>query len=81
VHFFCVLHIVFFLIVFSFHSFIEPQPSYSAYREASFGHAILELKNRTHAHYTWHRNQDDIAVASDFTWFFNRYWFPKNEGI
>ncbi|KAJ8443645.1 hypothetical protein Cgig2_019627 [Carnegiea gigantea] len=62
-------------------SFTEPQPSYSAYREASFGHAILELKNRTHAHYTWHRNQDNVAVVSDSKWFFNRYWFPKYESV
>ncbi|XP_038990476.1 purple acid phosphatase 2-like isoform X1 [Phoenix dactylifera] len=43
----------------------EPQPSYSAYREASFGHAIFDIKNRTHAYYTWHRNQDGHAVAAD----------------
>uniref|UniRef100_A0A7N0T7D1 Purple acid phosphatase n=1 Tax=Kalanchoe fedtschenkoi TaxID=63787 RepID=A0A7N0T7D1_KALFE len=30
----------------------EPQPEYSAYREASFGHATLSIKNRTHAYYT-----------------------------
>ncbi|XP_021740821.1 purple acid phosphatase 5-like [Chenopodium quinoa] len=60
-------------------NFTNPQPFYSAYREASFGHAILEIKNRTHAYYTWHRNQDDEAVASDSTWFFNRFWYPKDE--
>lgn len=26
--------------------FTDPQPSYSAYREASFGHALLEIMNR-----------------------------------
>ncbi|KAL2251016.1 UNVERIFIED_CONTAM: Purple acid phosphatase 2 [Sesamum indicum] len=60
-------------------NFIEPQPSYSAFREASFGHALLELKNRTHAYYTWHRNQDSEAVAADSTWFYNRYWYPHDE--
>ncbi|KAH6818379.1 purple acid phosphatase 6 [Perilla frutescens var. frutescens] len=60
-------------------SFIEPQPSYSAFREASFGHAILEVKNRTHAFYTWHRNQDNEATAADSTWFYNRYWYPQEE--
>ncbi|XP_065637869.1 purple acid phosphatase 5 [Quercus suber] len=54
--------------------FVEPQPSYSAYREASFGHAILEIKNSTHAHYTWHRNDDNEAVAADSIWLFNRFW-------
>ncbi|KAL6993494.1 Purple acid phosphatase 25 [Sarracenia purpurea var. burkii] len=59
--------------------FTEPQPSYSAYREASFGHAILEIKNRTHAYYTWHRNQDNEAVAADSIWFYNRFWYPNEE--
>ncbi|KAJ3674678.1 hypothetical protein LUZ60_005294 [Juncus effusus] len=57
----------------------EPQPSYSAFREASFGHAIFEIKNRTHAYYTWHRNQDSKAVAADSMWFNNRYFNPTND--
>ncbi|PIM99034.1 Purple acid phosphatase [Handroanthus impetiginosus] len=60
-------------------SFTEPQPSYSAFREESFGHAILELKNRTHAFYKWHQNQDDEPTAADSTWFYNRYWYPHEE--
>ncbi|KAF7810843.1 Purple acid phosphatase [Senna tora] len=57
----------------------EPQPEYSSFREASFGHAIFEIKNRTHAHYSWHRNQDGYAVEADSMWFFNRRWFPLND--
>ncbi|XP_049352906.1 purple acid phosphatase 5-like [Solanum verrucosum] len=60
-------------------NFTEPQPSYSAYREASFGHAVLEIKNRTHAYYTWHRNQDSERVAADSLWIYNRHWYPKKE--
>ncbi|GAB4848511.1 hypothetical protein Ancab_003218 [Ancistrocladus abbreviatus] len=60
-------------------NFTVPQPDYSAYREASFGHAILEIKNHTHAYFTWNRNQDDVSIEADSTWFFNRYWHPKNE--
>ncbi|KAK9164264.1 hypothetical protein Syun_005166 [Stephania yunnanensis] len=59
--------------------FTEPQPSYSAYREASFGHAMLEIKNRTHAYYTWHRNQDSEPVVGDTQWFYNRHWYPHEE--
>ncbi|XP_020519977.1 purple acid phosphatase 2 isoform X1 [Amborella trichopoda] len=59
--------------------FTEPQPSYSAYREPSFGHSIFDIKNRTHAYYTWHRNQDGKAVAGDSAWFYNRYWNPVVE--
>ncbi|KAL2331470.1 hypothetical protein Fmac_019051 [Flemingia macrophylla] len=57
----------------------EPQPEYSAYREASFGHAMFEIKNRTHAHYSWHRNEDEYAVTADSMWFFNRYWHPVDD--
>ncbi|MCL7052339.1 hypothetical protein MKW94_029982 [Papaver nudicaule] len=57
----------------------EPQPKYSAYREASFGHAIFDIKNRTHAYYGWHRNQDGVATAADSMWFFNRVWYPADE--
>uniref|UniRef100_A0A2P2KMY6 Purple acid phosphatase n=1 Tax=Rhizophora mucronata TaxID=61149 RepID=A0A2P2KMY6_RHIMU len=57
----------------------EPQPGYSAYREASFGHAIFDIKNRTHAYYSWHRNQDGYAHEADSMWFFNRYWHPVDD--
>ncbi|KAJ7569037.1 hypothetical protein O6H91_01G058800 [Diphasiastrum complanatum] len=53
--------------------FTEPQPEYSAYREASFGHAILEIKNRTHAYYYWHRNQDGKPAVGDSYWLLNRF--------
>ncbi|KAM1482317.1 hypothetical protein ACFX1Q_034441 [Malus domestica] len=57
----------------------EPQPDYSAYREASFGHATLDIKNRTHAYYSWHRNQDGYAVKADSMWFFNRFYHPVDD--
>ncbi|XP_042477520.1 purple acid phosphatase 23 isoform X1 [Macadamia integrifolia] len=36
----------------------DKQPEWSAYRESSFGHGILEVWNSTFALWTWHRNQD-----------------------
>lgn len=57
----------------------EPQPAYSAFREASFGHATLAIKNRTHAYYSWHRNQDGYAVEADKIWVNNRVWHPVDE--
>ncbi|XP_010489216.1 PREDICTED: purple acid phosphatase 10 [Camelina sativa] len=57
----------------------EPQPKYSAFREASFGHAIFSIKNRTHARYGWHRNQDGYAVEGDRMWFYNRFWHPIDD--
>ncbi|KMZ73685.1 Purple acid phosphatase [Zostera marina] len=56
-----------------------PQPNYSAFREASFGYAMFEIKNRTHAYYEWHRNQDSVAVVADSMVFYNRYWYPIHE--
>ncbi|KAL0438488.1 UNVERIFIED_CONTAM: Purple acid phosphatase 2 [Sesamum latifolium] len=46
----------------------QPQPEYSAYREASYGHGIFDIKNRTHAYFGWHRNQDGFAVEADSLW-------------
>ncbi|KAL8486866.1 hypothetical protein ACS0TY_023527 [Phlomoides rotata] len=43
----------------------DRQPEYSAYRETSFGHGILEVKNETHALWTWQRNQDMYNKAGD----------------
>ncbi|KAL5581023.1 hypothetical protein UlMin_013465 [Ulmus minor] len=49
------------------------QPEYSVYRESSFGHGILELtlglhlqvRNETHALWTWHQNKDSYRFAGD----------------
>ncbi|CAB4317589.1 unnamed protein product [Prunus armeniaca] len=46
----------------------NPQPKISVFREASFGHGHLVVANATHAQWTWHRNEDDEAVASDSIW-------------
>ncbi|KAK7834134.1 purple acid phosphatase 15 [Quercus suber] len=43
----------------------DRQPDYSAYRESSFGHGILEVQNETHALWTWHRNKDMYNLAGD----------------
>ena len=59
----------------------EPQPAYSAYREASFGHAIFDIMNRTHAYFSWSRNQDGYAVEADTHWFLNRHWHPVDESL
>ncbi|XP_051126994.1 bifunctional purple acid phosphatase 26-like isoform X2 [Andrographis paniculata] len=52
----------------------EPQPDYSAFREASYGHSTLEIKNRTHAIYHWYRNDDGKRVPADSFVFHNQYW-------
>lgn len=54
--------------------FWDPQPDYSAFREASYGHSTLEIKNRTHAFYHWNRNDDGNKVQTDSVVFYNQYW-------
>lgn len=54
--------------------FRDPQPDYSAFREASYGHSTLEIKNRTHAFYHWNRNDDGKKVATDAFVLHNQYW-------
>ncbi|KAJ8429443.1 hypothetical protein Cgig2_008774 [Carnegiea gigantea] len=49
-------------------NYMHPQPKISIFREASFGHGQLEVVNSTHAHWTWHRNEDNQSVAADSVW-------------
>ncbi|PRQ23910.1 putative Acid phosphatase [Rosa chinensis] len=57
------------------------QRTRSAYREASFGHAIFDIKNRSHAYFSWHRNQDGYAIEADSMVFLNRYFHPLDDSI
>lgn len=41
------------------------QPTYSAYREPSYGHAIITIHNANRATWEWNRNQDGIPVITD----------------
>ena len=48
--------------------FLFPQPSWSLFREASFGHGELRIANATHAHWSWHRNDNDEPLKTDEVW-------------
>ncbi|XP_016436922.1 purple acid phosphatase 22-like [Nicotiana tabacum] len=48
--------------------FEKPSPSISVFREASFGHGRLKVYNKTHAHWSWHRNNDNNSVMADELW-------------
>lgn len=50
------------------HKFLDPQPKWSVFREASFGHGEFKIVNTTHAFWSWHRNDYDEPVRSDETW-------------
>lgn len=44
------------------------QPSYSAFRMASYGHGELAVVNSTCASWTWHQNTDAEPVIADQLW-------------
>jgi acid phosphatase type 7 len=46
----------------------NPKPAWSVFRESSFGHGELKILNSTHAHWTWHRNDDEEPVRTDDVW-------------
>jgi acid phosphatase type 7 len=46
----------------------DPPAAISLFREASFGHGRFDVVNATHALWTWHRNDDDVAVIADQIW-------------
>ncbi|KAL3628318.1 Purple acid phosphatase 22 [Castilleja foliolosa] len=48
--------------------FESPCPSISVYREPSFGHGRLRVVNASHAHWSWHRNNDNDSVVADGIW-------------
>uniref|UniRef100_A0ACD5ULI9 Uncharacterized protein n=1 Tax=Avena sativa TaxID=4498 RepID=A0ACD5ULI9_AVESA len=50
------------------HRYHNPKPFWSVFREASFGHGELKIVNSTHAHWTWHRNDDEEPVRTDDVW-------------
>ena len=43
-------------------------PAWSAFREASFGHGLLDIRNATSARWTWYRNDDGDKQAGDDVW-------------
>ncbi|KAL2345212.1 hypothetical protein Fmac_006497 [Flemingia macrophylla] len=49
-------------------TFKNPPSPLSLYRESSFGHGRLRILNETHAHWSWHRNNDSNAVVADGVW-------------
>ncbi|CDP15399.1 unnamed protein product [Coffea canephora] len=54
-------------------NFEKQKPSISVYREASFGHGRLRVYNQTHAHWSWHRNNDSDSFEADQVWLQNIY--------
>ncbi|XP_058107627.1 purple acid phosphatase 22-like [Magnolia sinica] len=51
--------------------FKTPTSPLSLFREASFGHGRLRMYNQTHAHWSWHRNDDSSSTIRDEVWLEN----------
>ena len=56
-----------------YNSWVDPQPAWSAYREAEYGHGVMTILNSTHTFWEWHKNVDSEPVISDSAYFINPY--------
>lgn len=45
--------------------YASSDPIWSAYREASFGHGLLDVSSATSATWSWLRNQDATPTKAD----------------
>jgi hypothetical protein len=54
-------------------TWLNPQPAWSAYRDATWGHGEFVFVNNTHAQWTWHRNQDNEPIVQDEYYVVNPY--------
>lgn len=52
-------------------SYVTPQPKWSAFRAAEYGHGMLSVLNSTHALWSWHRDDKNEHTMSDEYWFLN----------
>jgi len=48
---------------------IQPQPEWSAFRQASYGHGELNVVNATHAYWQWYQNADLTPLVPDSYWY------------
>lgn len=56
-------------------SWMSPQPAWSAFRQASYGHGELVIANATHMQWTWHQNPDLQPTVAD------ELWIVKGSGV
>lgn len=48
---------------------VEPQPDWSVFRQASYGYGELNVVNSSHTFWQWHQNSDLSPVIADEFWF------------
>ncbi|CAM8955281.1 unnamed protein product [Rhodiola kirilowii] len=56
-------------------------PSLSLFREASFGHGRLKIISGKHAHWSWHRNDDEVSNVADEILIENLAGMPNTNNI
>jgi hypothetical protein len=49
-------------------TWVQPQPVWSLFRQASYGHGELTVFNSSHALWQWRQNQDLFPVVADEFW-------------
>jgi hypothetical protein len=52
---------------------VDPQPAWSIYRQATYGHGELLAANSTHMLWEWHQNPDLEPMVAD------SFWIVKND--
>jgi hypothetical protein len=61
---------------------VEPQPDWSLFRMASYGHAEMTVFNETHAVWQWHVNGDlavpSVGSSTTSATIGDEFWFVKN---
>jgi len=45
--------------------YLDPQPQWSAFRQAEYGYGTFSILNSTHAQWKWYRNMDDLHQVTD----------------
>ncbi|XP_044507458.1 purple acid phosphatase 22-like [Mangifera indica] len=50
-------------------NFKEPTSPLSLFREPSFGHGRLRILDESHAHWSWHCNNESDSITADEIWF------------
>ena len=46
-------------------AWVDPQPAWSLYRQASYGHGVLTVHNATHATWEWEQNPSLVPAKLD----------------
>jgi acid phosphatase type 7 len=59
---------------------VEPQPAWSLFRQASYGHGILSAANATHLLWEWYQNPDLAPTVAHSVWIEKGMGLPGGNG-